>query len=87
MTDSVALGCHSPICWAGEITIHTKRLTVLLYLARLAASQISMSREIREQKSFVERAVDEAKLTEQAIEILLRHREWRRVPQSAQTSP
>ena len=43
-----------------------------------------MSREIREQKSFVERAVDEAKLTEQAIEILLRHREWRRVPQSAE---
>ena len=43
-----------------------------------------MSREIREQKSFVERAVDEAKLTEQAIEILLRHRQWRRVPESAQ---
>jgi hypothetical protein len=29
-------------------------------------------------------AVDEAKLTEQAIEILLRHRQWRRLPQSAQ---
>jgi hypothetical protein len=43
-----------------------------------------MSSEIREQKSFVERAVDEAKLTEQAIEILLRHRQWRRLPKSAQ---
>jgi hypothetical protein len=42
-------------------------------------------REIREQKSFVELAVDEAKLREQAIEILLRHRAWRRVPQSAES--
>jgi hypothetical protein len=57
-------------------------LTVLLYLARVAASQISMRTENREQKSFVEMAVDEAKLREQAIDILLRHREWRRVPQS-----
>ena len=40
--------------------------------------------ENREQKSFVEMAVDEAKLREQAIEILLLHREWRRVPQSAE---
>jgi hypothetical protein len=43
-----------------------------------------MPRENREQKSFVEMAVDEAKLREQAIEILLRHREWRHVPESAE---
>jgi hypothetical protein len=29
-------------------------------------------------------AVDEAKLREQAIEILVRHRAWRRVPESAE---